>query len=875
MENKRLNYKRIINLQNILILIFACTILYYVLNPQNFFQNYHSFETKYRQIKKADLFYFNPDKPNEVLIVQQDYSNYYLTLYFYNIETNALMQRDLNNVFIKNSFGKISTLHYDESQNTVFIPVIKDKFDIYLLSVNFKNRNMYYRKVCSFENLYDSLLDTLPVKDNMKFYRPALASNDNYIEEYEDGYRFRLQRSVVESLFKSMSNLSFYQHLKDNVTYSKLASMLNDQFGDIADFDNFDVYEIMSFFNRNNFYQEKYFQESIFKLLPTLSMEIVAQEDMNNDGSGELIIAVHFDRYLTTNLICYDVKAEEVLWIRNDYGDPMNFLLLDVNNDGVKEILFSTYAPCNEMPIDYGQNNTKFYNQSYFVILNADGSLYNDKDHVFASIPGFYEYRFAKIENSDKLLFGMKSNYDSSEKPFLVYDYGTQKIDTLNITYQNITSYEKKDGHVIFYDANNEGIRIIEFDGSLTVIKDKKHDLSFPIFNGCSDNSITIYDKSFYMSANDPKRIVNNYMEVIYEFPNHIIQNIIHCYNNSIYFIERINRDYYLSEVKFIKSLKVNPLAIILLLSEILVLLAYLVFRETLRVPIISATENYFVIYSFFGILYVWKLTGAFSRFFKLPKRISFHRKIPYKYLNDISDKVKEFYTHSALFIKTKVYKIHIEKELAIIQRISHDLKNQLLMIKLEADDYYNGLKKAKSRKMGTILETIKDISQVAQTLSNFSQIHELYKEDVSINSLLDEILMDLYNHPNIDAVEVNIGKEFILQADEKLLKAALKNIISNALDAVESEDQISITITRVDHVLGIIIKNTTDINEEHFEKVAELGYTTKSSGSGLGIPIARSIIEKHDGKFQLMLANDTFIVEIYLPYNVSGGTNE
>ena len=505
MATKGINLKRIFNLQNILILIIILTVFYYIFYPKFFFQNYHCYKTQHRQIKEADLFYFNPNKQNEVLLVRQDYSNSYLNIYFYNIGTNELMQRDLHNSFIKNNYNRISSLYYDESENKVVIPIIKNKYELFLYSVEFSDRKMFSRKIYSFKNLYDSLIDTLLVKDNIKFYHPVLVSNNSYIEKYKDGYRFCLQRPVFESLFKSLSSFSVYKDLEGNVAYSKLAKMLNDELGDNAYYDNYDVYEIIRFFIRHNIYQEKYFKESNFKLLPTLNMEIVAQEDMNNDGSDELIIAIHFGRYLTTHLICYDVKAEKVLWDRNDYGDPNSFLFLDVNNDGFKEILFSTYAPCNEPPIDYDPTITKFNNQSYFVILNADGSIYNGKDYVFASIPGFYEYRFAKIENSDKLLFGMKSNYDSSEKPFLVYDYGTQKIDTLNITYQNITSYEKKDGHVIFYDANNEGIRIIEFDGSLTVIKDKKHDLSFPIFNGCSDNSITIYDESFYMSANDPK----------------------------------------------------------------------------------------------------------------------------------------------------------------------------------------------------------------------------------------------------------------------------------------------------------------------------------------------------------------------------------
>ena len=382
---------------------------------------------------------------------------------------------------------------------------------------------------------------------------------------------------------------------------------------------------------------------------------------------------------------------------------------------------------------------------------------------------------------------------------------------------------------------------------------------------------IDIDKQKYNLLLSDKNIVIDNKLREYANFELKFREISLQSFNNSIYFIEDREMDYYFSTIEFIKNRKLNSNMINLFILELFCLIIYLVIKQALSIPIPSAKDNYFVIHSFFGILYTWRLTGAFSRFFKLPKRISLNRQIPYKYLHDLSDQVQEFYTHSALFVKTKVYKIHTEKELSIIQRISHDLKNQLLMIKLQVDEYYNGLKKKKSEKVCSILETIKDISQVAQTLSNFSQINELYKEKVSINSLLDEILIDLYNHPNIDSVEVNIGKEFILQADEKLLKIALKNIISNALDAVEIEKghRIVISVRQVDHVVSIIIKNPTSFDSSKFDEIMKLGFTTKSSGSGLGIPIARSIIEKHDGKFQIMLENQIFIVEIYLPYEV------
>ena len=111
MAIKGFDLRKLINGQNVIILVIALTIIYYIFKPQDFFQNYRSFETQYRQIKEAELFYFNPGKPNEVLIVQQDNLDSYFSLYFYNIGTNELMQRDINNAFIKNNYKMISSLY--------------------------------------------------------------------------------------------------------------------------------------------------------------------------------------------------------------------------------------------------------------------------------------------------------------------------------------------------------------------------------------------------------------------------------------------------------------------------------------------------------------------------------------------------------------------------------------------------------------------------------------------------------------------------------------------------------------------------------------------------------------------------------------------
>jgi len=249
--------------------------------------------------------------------------------------------------------------------------------------------------------------------------------------------------------------------------------------------------------------------------------------------------------------------------------------------------------------------------------------------------------------------------------------------------------------------------------------------------------------------------------------------------HNAFYFIDNQKNDRYFSKVTFTKNTSINPFMIILILCELLMLSAFLILKQVLIFPIPSAKDNYFVIHSFFGLLYTWRLTGAYSRFFRLPRRMSLNKKTAYKFLYDISDKIQEVYTHSVLFVRTKVYKIHTENELSIIQRISHDLKNQIMMIKLQMDEYYDRIKRKQAREIGSMLETIKEISAASQTLSNFSQINELYKEEVGIVLLIEEILTELYSHPNIDYIQMETDREYLIYVDKKLLKTALKTPVT------------------------------------------------------------------------------------------------
>jgi len=876
MEKKGYSFRKIVNVQNFIILVIVCTIVFYITHSSLIYKGNTRLKSENVKFDKGGLFIENPTDESMYYVLQQS-GEYNVELKAYNFPMELTRIVQYLDTHIRFNDRYISDIY--KTENRIYITLLKGKSEVWLLTINAMENSYENQLVFDLDSPYRIFQDSTITKNNHKFYKYVIFEDEDieqpYIQKYKDGFRVCFTRSVFLELRKFYN----YYELHTCDEYNFITKLLNETISPTTSFDAYDVYDLVYYFNARHFHNQNYYENMKNEYLPIIC-KIIGMNDVNMDGHDDILIQLNGDRFFPKILIAYDVTQSEVIWEKWEYPDIKDMKLLDVDDDGIKEMLCSSYAPCVEMFIGFHDYDAWLLFDSYFFILDYNGNVkqINGKEAVVQSYQGFTEFRSIILEERSEILLGLLSNYKISEKKFITYNYTTGEVDTLEQTYTNILAMQRSGDKIVYFDQNQNVLNEYSFNQHTNRSK-LLHSQNFDgIVDKLSYGVVEMFNKntSIVNLKNRTTLLIDDKLNTMYTFPNkvHCPEKMMYASDNTIYYIDKTESCKMFAKVSLERNTTVNPFAIIIFLSEFLVLFIFLILKQLLSVPITSSKENYFVIHSFFGFLYVWKLTGAFSRFFKLPKRISWNRKIPYKYLHDLSDEVQEFYTRSALFVKTKVYKIHTEKELSIIQRISHDLKNQLLMIKLQVDEYYNGLKKKKSEKVCSILETIKDISQVAQTLSNFSQINELYKEEVSIHSMLDEILMDLYNHPNIDSIEVNIGKEFVLQADEKLLKAALKNIISNALDAVENEKdhKIEISVQQVDHVISIIIKNPTDIIQEEFEKIEEIGFTTKKTGSGLGIPIARSIIEKHNGKFQILLKDNYFIVEIYLPYDVKGG---
>ena len=98
---------------------------------------------------------------------------------------------------------------------------------------------------------------------------------------------------------------------------------------------------------------------------------------------------------------------------------------------------------------------------------------------------------------------------------------------------------------------------------------------------------------------------------------------------------------------------------------------------------------------------------------------------------------------------------------------------------------------------------------------------------------------------------DYNINKEIIVPLNSALFEWVIENVSKNAIDAMEGNGEITIRISETEKNAFIDISDTgKGIPKSAFNKIFNPGFTTKQRGWGLGLSLAKRIIEEyHNGK--------------------------
>lgn len=203
---------------------------------------------------------------------------------------------------------------------------------------------------------------------------------------------------------------------------------------------------------------------------------------------------------------------------------------------------------------------------------------------------------------------------------------------------------------------------------------------------------------------------------------------------------------------------------------------------------------------------------------------------------------------------KSKLLKeLEREKDLKIsLFKITHEIKNPIAVCKgyLEMFDYTN---KEKVKKYIPIIK--EEIQRTLTVINDFSDYGKLKieKELVDLELLLEDVycvLSPLFEEKNVKTL-MNIKEEIYLELDYNRIKQVLVNILKNAVEAKKETEELLINLEvklEKDFVKIIIEDNGVGMTKETLSKIFNIFYTTKQSGTGLGVALSKEIIEMHNG---------------------------
>ena len=203
------------------------------------------------------------------------------------------------------------------------------------------------------------------------------------------------------------------------------------------------------------------------------------------------------------------------------------------------------------------------------------------------------------------------------------------------------------------------------------------------------------------------------------------------------------------------------------------------------------------------------------------------------------------------------------------ITNISHDLRTPLTAIKgyidlIEKDN----LNKKQSNYLKIISDKVDILTTLTEQLYDYSKCLDLKdkikKEKVCINDILEDVLVSyygLFKQKKITPKILIVEKKIFKYLDKNMFVRVLENIISNALKY--SEDNFEVNLLDTGKI--IISNKTKSLNITNVKKIFNRYYTlqTGSKSSGLGLSIAKQLIELNGGNIYAKYKNNNLIIEI------------
>lgn len=260
------------------------------------------------------------------------------------------------------------------------------------------------------------------------------------------------------------------------------------------------------------------------------------------------------------------------------------------------------------------------------------------------------------------------------------------------------------------------------------------------------------------------------------------------------------------------------------------------------------------------------------------------HNKIEYNYHDELGQLIVEYNKMVDKLQESANNLAQAERESAwkeSAKQFAHEVKNPLTPMKLNIQllmrSHQNNDKDFDQRLVDvsqSLIQQIDTLSAVATQYSTYAKIPDPINNPFDIIEVVDNVIELFKSSENVElSSNMNGLKELIINADKEQLSRVFINLIKNAVQAIPEgiKGKIHVEVTAKDKFVCKITDNGCGIPEEIRNKIFAPSFTTKSSGSGLGLSMCRTMVRNAHGNitFETVLGQGTtFIVELPLNEN-------
>jgi len=151
------------------------------------------------------------------------------------------------------------------------------------------------------------------------------------------------------------------------------------------------------------------------------------------------------------------------------------------------------------------------------------------------------------------------------------------------------------------------------------------------------------------------------------------------------------------------------------------------------------------------------------------------------------------------------------------------------------------------------------EIAQINRILTDLLQTARPHKPEIrsgNLNTTVEHAVMLARQQALSKPITIELKKDPSLpeiEHDSDQIHQVLLNLLLNAIQAIEGAGTINVELSRHDDSAAIMVSDTgRGIPPEHLPNIFRPFYTTKGNGTGLGLSLARRIVEEHHGHIEV-----------------------